>query len=74
MPLKAKKKPQTRGKIQKQTPRKGQTQWVLAGLEKKDQELLLALSHRTLQSSVENERFEMFGIKSLKLIAQHLCS
>jgi len=51
---KSKKKSQTSGRIQKQTPRKGQVQQVLAGLEKKDQELLLALFHGTLQSNREN--------------------
>lgn len=73
MPL-SKKKPQTSDRIQKQTPWKGQTQWVLSGLEKKDQEQLLAVSPRTLHSSRENEGFEVFGIKPLKFVAQHLCS
>lgn len=51
-----------------------QTQWVLAGLEKKYQEMFVALSHRTPILNGENERFEMLRIQHWKLVAQPLCS
>lgn len=74
VPLKAKRNPKSLGRIQRQAPEKGQTQWALVGLEKKDQELLTALSHRTPQLNGENENSEMLRIQHWELIAQHLCS
>lgn len=72
--LKSREKPQTSGRIQVQTPEKWQTQWALAGPEKKDQELLVAMSHRTPRLNGETERFKILSIQPWKLIDKNLCS